>query len=143
MGNYTHLGMRERCLLVTYLCMNREMSDIARQMGRHRSTLYRERDRNSMEGVYQPGLAHELALQQQPHRPNKLILNFALNEYVLLGLKQGWAPEQISGRMKRDSLPFYTCPESIYRYVYKNRSCYMTSNEVEEQYIRCLCRTAS
>lgn len=89
MENYTHLGMRERCLFATFLCMNKGMSNIARQMGCHRSTRYRERERNRVNGIYRLGVAHELALRRHAHRPNKLILNFALNEYVLLGLKQG------------------------------------------------------
>lgn len=106
----------------TYLCMNREMSDIARQMGRHRSTPYRELERNSVNGVYRPGLAHELALQRLPHRLDMQILNFALNELFFMGLTKGWSPEHISRQMKKDALPLYVFPKSICRYICRNHS---------------------
>lgn len=119
--DYTHLSMRERCLLNTFLSMKLKISEIAKRMDRHRSTLYREISRNSYCGVYMPAIAHEQALERQPKPPNKLDENDELNEYVLNGLKQGWSPEQIAGRMKLEKKCFYVCPESIYRYVYRNK----------------------
>lgn len=51
-----------------------------------------------------PAVAREQAIQRHPKPANKLQTNKALNDYVLEGLKKGWSPEQISGRMKMDSI---------------------------------------
>jgi IS30 family transposase len=122
MANYTHLGMRDRCLIATFLSMDSKISTIATRSGRHRSTIYREIKRNKTGSKYMPGVAHELAKQRHPGLANKLQVNVELNQYVLSGLKNTWSPEQISGRMKLDKKEFYVCPESIYRYVYRNKN---------------------
>lgn len=101
--------------------MKIKISEIARRMNRHRSTIYRELGRNTYCGTYMPAIAHEQAKDRHPKSPNKLDEHSELNEYVLNGLKQGWSPEQISGRMKLEGKIFYVCPESIYRYIYANK----------------------
>lgn len=122
MRNYTHLSMRERCLISTFLSINAKVDLIAERSGRHRSTIYRELKRNTQGSRYMPGLAHELAQQRHPCASNKLQTNIDLNTYVRIGLESGWSPEQISGRMKIENKSFYVCAESIYRYIYKNKN---------------------
>jgi IS30 family transposase len=121
-GDYTHLGMRERCLISTFLSMNVKISEIAERMGRHRSTIYRELARNTKEERYMPGIADALAKERHPHPPNKLQKNVELNTYVREHLENGWSPEQISGRMKFENKTFYICAESIYRFVYRHKN---------------------
>ena len=121
MQNYTHLSMIERCLIATFLSMETKVDTIASRSGRHRSTIYREINRNKSGDRYMPGLAHELAKERHPCPPNKLDKHCDLNTYVREGLEQGWSPEQISGRMKLEKREFYICPESIYRYAYRNK----------------------
>lgn len=121
-GNYTHLSMRERCLISTFLSMNARVVLIAERSGRHRSTIYRELNRNTQGERYMPGIAHELARQRHPCPDNKLQKNIELNNYVRVGLENGWSPEQISGRMKTDNKYFYICAESIYRFIYRNKN---------------------
>lgn len=122
MTHYTQLSMRERCLLTTFLAMNLSISTLSQRMGRHRSTLYRELKRNRNAGRYQPGAADAKAKERHPKAANKLRENETLNHYVVEGLKKGWSPEQISGRMKRERQPFYACAESIYRYIYQHKN---------------------
>lgn len=123
MRHYTHLSMKDRCLISTFLSMNTPVDTIAERSGRHRSTIYRELKRNRLnsETRYMPGVAHQMALDRQPHAPNKLETNKDLNDYVLESLTKGWSPEQIVGRMKVEKKEFTTCPESIYRYVYRDK----------------------
>jgi IS30 family transposase len=121
MNDYTHLSMKERCLLTTYLSMKVSISIIAKKMCRHRSTLYLELSRNTSHGHYLPGLADARAKERHPKSANKLEEHEELNLFVLEGLKKGWSPEQISGRMKMEQNIFYACPESIYRYIYRNK----------------------
>jgi len=103
--------------------MNAPVKTISERSGRHRSTIYRELNRNKPkpEDRYMPGIAHQMAQERHPHVPNKLDTNKELNKYVLGGLNKGWSPEQISGRMKLENKEFTTCPESIYRYVYRDK----------------------
>lgn len=123
MQDYNHLTMRDRCLIATFLSMDAPVDTIAERSGRHRSTIYREIKRNKPEPEdrYMPSIAHQMALDRHPHAPNKLDTNKELNKYVLDGLKNHWSPEQIVGRMKVEQKKFLTCPESIYRYVYRDK----------------------
>lgn len=104
--------------------MNSPVKTIAERSGRHRSTIYRELKRNkpSPEDRYMPGTAQQMATDRHPHAPNKLDTNKDLNKYVIEGLAKSWSPEQISGRMKIEKKEFSTCPESIYRYVYRDKN---------------------
>lgn len=123
MTDYTHLNMRDRCLIATFLSMNTNVKTIAERSGRHRSTIYREikRNKHKPNDRYMPGLAHQMALERHAHAPNKLVTNEALNKYVLDGLNNNWSPEQISGRIKIEKKEFSTCTESIYRYIYRDK----------------------
>ena len=121
MTDYTHLSMRERCLIATFLSMKTKVSTIATRSGRHRSTIYREINRNIVNGHYMPGIAHDMAKQRHPGLSNKIDTHEELNQYVLEGLNNGWTPEQIAGRMKEQNKEFYVCAESIYRYIYRNK----------------------
>ncbi len=122
MKDYTHLNMRDRCLIATFLSMKTPVSTIAQRSNRHRSTIYREIKRNRNGVHYMPGIAHEMAIQRHPGPFNKIQVYGQHNKYVVIGVKKGWSPEQISGRMKREKKEFYASPESIYRYVYRNKS---------------------
>lgn len=121
MGHYTHLSLSDRCLINTFLSMKLSIGTIAKRIGRHRSTIYRELNRNNNEGYYLPGVAHEQAKQRHPQQSNKIQVHEELNGFVLAGLKQGWTPEQIAGRLKKGESKFYACAESIYRYIYRNK----------------------
>ena len=121
-ANYTRLSMRERCLISTFLSMSAKVSLIAERSGRHRSTIYRELNRNTQGERYMPGIAHALAIERHPKPDNKLQTHADLNHYVRTGLENGWSPEQISGRMRAEKQYFYVCAESIYRFVYRNKN---------------------
>jgi len=98
--------------------MKLSVTEIAGRLGRHRSTIYRELSRNHTEWHYRPGLAHFKAQKRYPKKPSKLQTNLVLYHYVYDRLRQGWSPEQISGRMRLEKQPFFICHESIYRYIY-------------------------
>lgn len=71
MTDYTHLSMRERCHLATFMEMGLSMSAIAKRLGQHRSTLYRELARNPTQGHYRPGRAHHQADKRCPRKALK------------------------------------------------------------------------
>lgn len=119
-ANYTHLTYRERQHIACSLSNDVKVSTIAKRLGRHRSTLYRDLARNGKDDKYSPSLATQAAKNRHHSPSNKLETNQLLNDYVKHKLEQGWTPEQISGRMKEDNEPFYVCHESIYRYLFAN-----------------------
>ena len=121
MKHYTRLKMSERCLIATFMSMNAKVSTIAERSGRHRSTIYRELKRNKPGQLYMPALAHGLAKKRHPRPENKLDTDPNLHKYVLSALEKGWSPQQISGRMRLLNKEFFVCPESIYRYLYRDK----------------------
>ena len=121
MANYTHLSMNDRHRIYTYLEMGLAINEIAKRLEKSRSTIYRELQRNKEGSSYLPGAAHQTAQERvKVGRPCKLQTHSALHEYVIRGLKKGWSPEQISGRMKLKKIKYYACPETIYRYIYES-----------------------
>jgi IS30 family transposase len=78
-------------------------TEIAALMGRHRSTIYRELDRNSGQRGYRPQQAQRLADERRlaSRRPRKMD-DPDVQRYVQERLEKLWSPEQIAGRVERD-----------------------------------------
>jgi len=97
------------------------MSEIGVLLGRDKSTICREinRNRNQRLMEYLPDTAMRKAERRREGGRKKTYLekDTELREYVLGKLKAGWSPEQISGRMELDTGK-YLNHESIYQYVY-------------------------
>lgn len=123
MGNYTHLSMSDRRRLYTFLEMGLPIAEVAKRLSKHRSTLYRELNRNSEPEGYLPKTA-QLKVEERAKRKRsiKLQTEGTLRDYVIRSLRKGWSPEQISGRMKYHKLSFYVCHETIYQFVYQSAS---------------------
>ena len=121
---YKQLSLRERIEIEWLSGEGQSTRAIARKLGRSASTISRELRRNSKKtkawaGGYEAqraeGLAHRrrrwdgrYKLQRQPH----------LRARVRAWLEQGWSPEQIAGRLKRQIGQTVISHESIYRYIY-------------------------
>ncbi len=121
MADYTHLTYLERHQIALLLGHGKKITEIAKHLGRHRSNIYRELKRNSKDDLYSPSIATQMAKLRHRSPLNKLDVNATLHQYVVQGLENGWAPEQISGRMIKEKRSFYVCHESIYRYLYRNK----------------------
>lgn len=122
MGYYTHLTVTDRRRLYIFLEMGLSIMEIAKRLSKHRSSLYRELNRNKeMEG-YLPVIAHQKAQARHPQkRLSKLHQEGVLRDYVIRSLKKGWSPEQIAGRMKYQKVSFYVCHETIYQFIYQSK----------------------
>lgn len=57
MGKYTHLSISDRRRFFTLLEMKISITEIAKRLSKHRSTLYREINRNSEPEGYLPKAA--------------------------------------------------------------------------------------
>ena len=91
--------------------------EIARRLGRHRGTIYREIARNRCVAEYRPESADRMAWVRKL-RSSKIERSIELRDYVGDCLAMGWSPEQIAGRMELDSMTGAVSAESIYRYIY-------------------------
>jgi len=76
-------------------------SEMARRLGRHRSTVGRELARNRQGPQYSPSIAQRQTEARRRRRPRKMD-DPKLNYDVRAGLARRWSPEQIAGRMRRD-----------------------------------------
>jgi len=98
-----HLTFEERRLLYGLKKQGKSPLEIAELMGRHRSTIYRELDRNAGGRGYRPQQAQRLADQRRlaSRRPRKMD-DPDVQHYVQDRIEKLWSPEQIAGRVQRD-----------------------------------------
>lgn len=124
MKQYHHLTVLERESLGYQLAQRKKIADIARAMGRHKSTLYREIAQSGFtQGSYRALTGQYAAFQRQQaaKKPQKIQTNEALTQYIHDHLKLRWSPEQIAKRLKKeypDEPAMYVSHETIYTYLY-------------------------
>jgi transposase, IS30 family len=97
-------------------------AEIARNLGRHRSTISRELIRNSAryDGHYRPSIAVERTSGRRSRSRKKS--QFGQDDWrqVLELLHQDWSPEQISGHLRAERT-LSISHETIYRHVKRDR----------------------
>ncbi len=118
---YKQLTQDERDLIAHLHAKGLARNEIARQIGRDKSTISRELRRNSS-GIYDVYLAHKaqtrsvIRKSQSGQRPR--LKNKRIKQYVIRKLKQGWSPEQISGILKQTRPELRISHEAIYQFIY-------------------------
>ncbi len=99
-------------------------SQIARQLGRHRSTICRELHRNSAhwDGHYRPSKAIERTNGRRSRsRRNQRFTWHDLQRVEAL-LRKQWSPEQVSGYLRKEQV-LRISHETIYRHIWNDRRC--------------------
>lgn len=121
MRTYHQLTSGERYELRALRRQGCSNAEIARALGRHRSTIGREIARNSRkDGGYRPYTADEMTrARRRRSRRNRRFTgpDWAL---VVARLQEEWSPEQISGRLGLSG-ELRISHETIYRYVWDDR----------------------
>jgi transposase, IS30 family len=121
---YCHLSIADRRTIADLLSARTPVQVIAKVLGRHVSTIYRELKRNFFfdDDRFYRGyfpLAADNQARERRARTGKLHRNHDLAVYVADRLEHAWSPEQIAGYLKHHGHDgFYACHETIYRYVY-------------------------
>lgn len=98
-----HLTIQEREVISQMRYGRRTARGIARRLGRHRSTIYRELARNRDSRGYSAVRAQRRA--EERRRERHLVRKLdrpKLRREICQGLANYWSPEQIAGRMRRD-----------------------------------------
>lgn len=116
--NYTQITLEERYHLAGLRALGARPAEIARALGRHRSTISREVRRNrTPSGPYRPYPADCAARRRRRVSRRNQRLTLATWGQVVAQLAQGWSPEQIAGRGRRTGT-LRISRETIYRYVW-------------------------
>lgn len=124
MKNKGDLTFAERLEISILLEKGYSKRSIAKALKRGHNTVSYEVKNNSTKGRYDPHKAQAKArLRKRMRRTQykKINKNNDLRAYVIDGLKQGWNPDEISGRMKREKKPFYMSKTAIYDWLYTSR----------------------
>jgi IS30 family transposase len=120
MKNYAHLTQAERYQIAILCKAGHSMSEIARLMNRHRSTIGREIARNRGQRGYRPKQAQAFSRARMRARENGRRIPDETWIFVDARLGELWSPEQISGRLKADCLPSVS-HEAIYQRIYADK----------------------
>jgi IS30 family transposase len=116
------LGFEERIEISIRVARGETGAEIARALGRHRSTIGREIGRCQTRGHYRPDTAQRKAdrLARRPKR-TRLKQDPRLLAAVEVGLRRRWSPQQISRWLKRiypDDVSMHISHETIYQSLY-------------------------
>lgn len=108
--HHTHLSMSERRRIYQLLGRKVSVVSIARDLGRHHSTVYREIQRNSFwdEDDHKMNGYYPVNAQEYYRRRRQSLQLFErypdLKSFVIEKLKSYWSPDQIAGYLKRISM---------------------------------------
>ena len=122
---YSQLTLADRRRLHHLVARKVPINEMARQLGRHRSTIYREIRRNTFHdhefpeySGYFSTVADDISKERR-RRLRKLRRHPHLRRMVIEKLEAYWSPEQIAGRLLADGISLVRiCKETIYRFIY-------------------------
>ena len=139
MKRYRHLTIYERETLSQLLLRGGSLGDIAKAMGRHKSTLSREIFQGKLGRAGYRALTAQSFVEQRKHlakRPVKILNNPLLESEVHKYLRMKWSPEQIANRLKLEypsDSSMHISHESIYTYLYV-----LPRGELRKELLSCL-----
>jgi IS30 family transposase len=127
--SYTHITSSQRNELSALLIAKIKKKDIAKQLNKDRTTIWRELKRNKVDNNrgYDARCAKQKTTQRRisaNNRFKKIDNNEWLKKYVIKKIKKYWSPEQISGRLKMEypnDKSKWIGKDSIYKYIYQQR----------------------
>jgi IS30 family transposase len=117
--NYRQLNAEERSALAALRTVGLSLAEIAGQLGRHRSTIWRELRRNSApsDGGYRSRRAHQRAHARRYRSRRNSQFDAAQWARVEALLREEWSPEQVAGYLRRHR-ELVISHETIYRHVW-------------------------
>lgn len=118
--SYKQLTLERRYQIKALLTADYTISFVANKSKVHRSTIYRELQRNSGTRSYDSTIADEKALLRRRYSKKKRRLTPKMKSFIRDKLKTNWSPEQIYGYCKKHLVEMIS-HESIYQYIAKNK----------------------
>lgn len=120
MSAYSQITEEERYHIYAHLKAGYTVPEIARELQRHKSSIYRELDRNKGQRGYRPKQAHEKA---DTRRKQACIATKMKPEVILVieeKIREDWSPEQISGWLHGEQGTEIS-HERIYQHIWDNK----------------------
>jgi len=134
MRHHKHLLKIERLEISILRRKGYSIDEIAVELGRHRSTVYREIKRNTVNGKYVSSKAQHKAYVRRKYSKYQsmcIVKDMKLCEYIETKLLiDNWSPEQIAGRLAHEAGFEPVSAPTIYKYI---RSVYGRQLEYELQ----------
>ncbi len=124
---YTHLTEIERYMISELRKQGISVDKIARRLGRHRGTIYREFQRNSRYNAYRPNPSYQPARAHQKARSrlsrSRRNKRYTKTDFTLVEalLRLDWSPQQIVGYLRGRRYPTMS-HELIYQYVWNDKA---------------------
>lgn len=121
MNHFKHIGKLERLEISILLRKGYALQDIAIELGRHHSTIYREIQRNTVAGEYTSAKAQHKAYTHRKYskyQAMSIVKDMKLREYIETKLlDEDWSPEQIAGRLAHEAGLEPVSAPTIYKYI--------------------------
>lgn len=111
---YKHLSHEERYQIEAFMKAGQSQTQIAEHLGRHRSTINRELNRNSGQRGYRPKQAGELAAERAQGSRNAVRIGTDVLTQANAYLALQWSPVQIAGKLPLSH-------ETLYQHVYADK----------------------
>jgi IS30 family transposase len=129
--HHKKLSSDERDLIALMKGRGESIRNIAIYLGRSPSTINDELKRNSLKSgeyvaIHAQGRANERKAKGRKRHPLK---NETVYAYVIEKLREGWSPEQIAGRLRKEHGGTVICHETIYRFIYSDQGKKMGLSE--------------
>lgn len=117
-----HLTLGQRYKIENYREQGMSLSQIAGYLGKDKSVISREVNRNSDErnGIYKAELAQRKTQKRHEEKMKRKDFTEEVETNVLHYLKQDFSPEQIVGRAKKEGKVIVS-PERIYQYIWQDK----------------------
>jgi transposase, IS30 family len=119
MKQYTQLKSNERALIFEFTKAGWGNNRIAAAIGRDKSTVSRERERNGdMIGYLYPTEAQAITNARKARHGPKVARHPELKKYVIDKLHACWAPDAIAGRWSKEHPEQSITTEAVYAFIY-------------------------
>lgn len=118
---YKHLTLKERYQIWVLFESEKNCSQIAREIGRHKSCISRELKRNKSPGKsYDPEKAEALAMDRKQNAHKHERFTKEMKKIVKEKIMENWSPEQISGYCKKYKIDMVS-HVTLYQYIRKDK----------------------
>ena len=114
--SYKHLSLEERHYIEFALKIERSLTDIAADLCRSQSTIYREVKRNKGLRGYRHQQANSMAETRHATKNKVIKMTDEITRIIEDYLRTDWSPEQITGRLKVEGIVDLH-HETVYQYI--------------------------
>lgn len=120
MVKYVRVSYGVRCQIEAFLQTEISIPEMAKLLGLHKTTIYREVKRNKSGIVYIGKEAQKASKTRYKRCCRKQVITTDIGKKIEEKLAMGWSPEQISGRLKKENV-VQISTKTIYKFTDKHK----------------------